>query len=804
MPGLQSEHVFNSAKVPRSWLLAVFIISAVTICFEILLGRVFTFSYYSVFGFMIITTAMFGVAAGGVALHLLLAFLPKKLNVRIQTILLLSTFGLGAILPFVWYFLNRIPLDPHKIFLQLNQLWNFVILFFLTALPFFFASLAIGSLFVIAKSHVGKIYAFDLAGAGLGGLLPALLIAPLTPAGIIKASAVLCLMASLFIVASLRHLRLEKMSAIGLLLQLGTMIWAFVAPGFDTIYVMPSKPIVRNLKPEDLQYTRWSALGRIDLYDIPEQNSWGIEYDGGMGHSQILRFDGDLSKVDPYNDNFVGGGFGYFDIFFTLRSQAEFLALGMGGGMEVIAMLRHQPHRVEALEINPILVRYLKNELAEATNHVFIREPVHLILDDARSFIERTNRKYDFITLFSILTEAAYAGGANALIENYVETKEAYVAYLQHLKPDGFLIVRTHNDRIIPTIAAALREIGQLNYAQHLAIVGPYIAIGRQPISASDLSAIRAQIRQHQLEPRTHWLPDDPKNVARKYAQLLTGNLDDLVERQSANFAVATDDLPFFNEYGKWRNFTWKGLLKMGIGVNPPMHIGGTRALVVLIIAGILGLLFLVVPVLITNHVQRLPAPTRSSAFVYCAAFLLTGIGYIVIELLLISRLTLYIGHPVYTFAAVLCCMLMGSGFAGYVLDHRMEQRSSRLPINIGLAAAIFLFVALIGPKLHAILALQNVAARIVTGGFLAGAVGFALGQIFPLLLFRLGRTAPDFVPICWGLNGYGSVLGGPLSMLLLTTVGFKLSILSVVVLYALLLLVVSLAKSVKSSSAIG
>ena len=184
---------------------------------------------------------------------------------------------------------------------------------------------------------------------------------------------------------------------------------------------------------------------------------------------------------------------------------------------------------------------------------------------------------------------------------------------------------------------------------------------------------------------------------------------------------------------------------------------------------------------------MQISAKSNKKAFSYYTIFFLIGIGYIIIELILISRLSLFIGPPSHAFNTVIASMLIGSGIAGYYLDKTMDKISIQLTRKVVIAIVTFFVIAMIGQKLHTILPIKILTVRIILGSFLSGLVGFTLGHIFPLAFFKLSSHSNDMLPICWGLNGYGSVIAGPLSMLFLTISGFKITIWIIIALYVII-----------------
>lgn len=161
-------------------LLPLFLVSAASIGFEIALTRYFAVAKWSEYGYWVISIAMVGLALSGVVLallrdafaragHWLLAALPPAL---------IAAAALG------YHFTATNPFNP----LQLQnaatwsgQLGN-IAAYYACLLPFFFLTgLYVGLSFVLNADRIGRVYGFDLTGAGTGALLVILLMYAVHP-----------------------------------------------------------------------------------------------------------------------------------------------------------------------------------------------------------------------------------------------------------------------------------------------------------------------------------------------------------------------------------------------------------------------------------------------------------------------------------------------------------------------------------------------------------------------------------------------------------------------------------------------
>ena len=137
------------------------------------------------------------------------------------------------------------------------------------------------------------------------------------------------------------------------------------------------------------------------------------------------------------------------------------LVLGSGMGNDVAAALRNGAGRVQAVEIDPLILRLGKELHFE---HPYQNPRVHVALNDARSYIENSHDQFDII-VFSLLDSHTTASHfTNIRIDNYVYTREAFQRARQLLKPDGLFIVKFQVDN--PWIAFRLQKLMQEAFGQ--------------------------------------------------------------------------------------------------------------------------------------------------------------------------------------------------------------------------------------------------------------------------------------------------------------------------------------------------
>jgi SAM-dependent methyltransferase len=134
------------------------------------------------------------------------------------------------------------------------------------------------------------------------------------------------------------------------------------------------------------------------------------------------------------------------------------LILGAGTGTDVAAALKHGAKRVDAVEIDPVILRLGQAHHPDAP----YRDPrVHLVTDDARHFLRTTNRKYDLVVFALIDSLTLQSSFSSVRLESYMFTEESFRAVRRLLEPKGVLVIYNYFrekwlvDRLANTAAAA-------------------------------------------------------------------------------------------------------------------------------------------------------------------------------------------------------------------------------------------------------------------------------------------------------------------------------------------------------------
>src|SRR6185436_7329213 len=100
---------------------------------------------------------------------------------------------------------------------------------------------------------------------------------------------------------------------------------------------------------------------------------------------------------------------------------------GTGGGRDLLSELVFGAASVDGVEINPIIVNdVMRGQFRDYSGAVYDRPDVSVTIEDGRSFVRRSPRRYDIIQASLVDTWAATSAGAYALSENSLYTVEAF------------------------------------------------------------------------------------------------------------------------------------------------------------------------------------------------------------------------------------------------------------------------------------------------------------------------------------------------------------------------------------------
>jgi hypothetical protein len=148
------------------------------------------------------------------------------------------------------------------------------------------------------------------------------------------------------------------------------------------------------------------------------------------------------------------------------------------------------------------------------------------------------------------------------------------------------------------------------------------------------------------------------------------------------------------------------------------------------------------------------------------------------VEIPLLQKGSLYLGHPTYALSVVLFSMLIFTGLGSFLSSKFPMDRLARTVAACLLAVG--LLVAVMTAALEWIVPNTiglPLSLRMLIIVSITGAVALPMGTAFPSGIRLLARTREESIPWVWALNGGASVLGSIFAMALSMSVGYRMAL---------------------------
>jgi hypothetical protein len=287
----------------------------------------------------------------------------------------------------------------------------------------------------------------------------------------------------------------------------------------------------------------------------------------------------------------------------------------------------------------------------------------------------------------------------------------------------------------------------------------------KSEFTPAEENAVQEFVAQHS-PLQILYSPSVPQNNA--FAQLIRSNDPNKFSRSYPyNVTPVNDNAPFFF-------FTLKPGKILHLGNDSAMdwkvNLGVAVLAMLLVISLIAVLAFLVLPLLFSKADRDRPSP----ALLY---FIAVGLGYILVEVTLIQRFVLFLGHPTYALTVVIFLMLLSSG-AGSVFSRRCLRDATQLWIPLAAVVVALLIYLGILPAILEHLVGAAFPAKLVISGLLLVPLGFAMGMPFPTGLRTLAEDLQQgSIEWAWAMNAASSVLGSVLAIVIAILFGFNVTL---------------------------
>ena len=777
-----------------------------TLAYQLLLTRIFSVTLWYHYTFMAISVTMFGLTLGATLVYLRPGWFPPAAAARQMGV---AAAAFAVLLVVVLLVHVRVRLMP---VFELDGPWlkpaGIAAYYLFLTLPFAASGVAVTLALTRFPEQSGTLYAADLIGAGLGCLLVAGLSSWIDAPNLVLLVAMLAAWGA--VVCQLdrgwRPLRGWRVAGgsgptvaqgltLSILLVLSGLVCFQHTPAGRRAQLVRLRWAKGTIEEPPL-FERWNAHSRVAVWpggsqpagwgfssrmpSCPPVRQWWLNIDASAG-SVMTEFHGDLAAVEYLRydvTNFVH----------YLRPRSRLLVMGAGGGRDVLSALYFRQPQVVAVEVNAAILEALNGRFGEQTGHLDRRPGVTFVHDDARAFLAREAPPFDIIQA-SLLDTWAATPAAYVLAENSLYTLEAWDLMLSRLTDRGVITfsrwytARGPSElyRLTALATAALQRRNVQDPRKHLLVVcRPHDSKSPQPTGVATLLLSRSAFSEADIET-AHRVAGElgfpvllsPRMAADPtLARVASGGLDELSRNSPIDLSPPTDDRPFFFDMIR------PGDVLSFLHTEDPSLKANVEAAAVLgvLLATVLTLAGLGVLVPLALSVRRLPPRDALPFFVYFASI---GLGFMLVEVGMFQRLSIFLGHPIHSITVVLCSLLVASGVGSWLSGGIVRQ-----PLHgraAGRCLAVLTVVVLaVGLMASPILDQCNTAStplRIAVAIALLVPLGLVMGMGFPIGM-RAASSWPAWTPWWFGINGAASVCGSVLAMVISLSLGIRATLL--------------------------
>ena len=802
-------------KIPFSVFAGIFLIALSTLLLEFTLTRILSVALWYHFAFMVISVALLGYGVSGV-FTASFGFLKRF---KISTLLSALAFMYGVSVIVCFLILNTIPFDPFSLLTDKMQFVFLPLYYIIITIPFFFSGMVITVIISNYKHGINKLYFLDLTGAGLACIAFVIFIPMLGGNGTIFIIAMIGFIAAAFF----SYQDNKKILLAAIIMAFFSLTFLIDVDNRFPISVTPNKIYGNYIKdrPDLKSFSEWNTFSKVDVMKDEEKSEDG--YDGQLaiideGNAtttipNVKKLPPDTKPADASNLAFV-----------TKDEPNKVFIIGSAGGGEILVSLFRNAKKIQAVEINGILNDLISSKMLFWTGPLVAgNNKVELITDDARSLITNSPDKYDVIVSAHTISSSAVSSGAMSMVENYVLTQEAVNEYVSHLSDDGVLYI-SRPETQVPKLITTLKKISDVKNSIIVFRRPPNdfetnksflagILFKKNGFTAAETEKIKSEAVTLSLK-----IDYDPFSKTNSlYKDLIEStNIDENIANSKLLIAPATDDKPFFDRNVGFTNLSFAGMKEIfaqnekGILALKDMPVSETTLLVILIqtiiIAGLL--IFLPLRKLLKNSSTKNDTSIVShnytkKIFPYFACL---GTGYIMIQIALIQKFTLFLGQPVVTLLTVISVMLIAGGLGsmysgqrkirntepnanpldpnknlvpGYPLGRpligNIDAHSKFINTSFIIIIALTLFIGILNPFIFSAFSGQPQIVRILISVIFIFPLGFFMGMPFPYGMSLINNDEKNIAAFAWGVNGFFSVLGTVLVMIIAMVAGYRI-----------------------------
>ena len=804
--------------VSAATCVAVALVSAAVIAYEVVLMRRLLLEHWHHFGYLVISIALLGFGASGSVL----ALVEARVRARPEKVLYWLAIGLAAAFIIMPRLAALLPASarfvPSDLWIQVRW-WG--LYWLATFVPFLAGAMFLGAALMTAGARAGRVYAYNLFGSGAGAMVAALLLSRLAadkglwPVLVLAGGGVLA-------VAWDWRGRVARRIVPALVLCAAALIaeWTWpLAPRYE------EHKYAAHLE-------RLAAQGSARRVDQGADPHGYVElFESSLFHdlpflalteappplySLVVNGDpaGSLLRITSTEQASVMDGTLMALPYRLICTSPGVLLVGESGGANVWLARRRGAARIDVVQPNAAIVALVRRWAGAA----FDVGSVSVSEQDPRRFLALAAApRYDLIQIVALEGMGVGSTGVRGLAEDHLATVEGFAACLRALRDDGVMAISRgveeparENVRLFATMVESLELIGVTDPARHLIQVRDYLGVctmaARSPLSSERCERLRAAIHEFRLTPVWYeGLPLDEVNqpdmlngppgthvdwLHYAASEILSPRREQFYSSWLLNVRPTCDDQPFFWDFYRPQAIAalqeaygdlWLTRAEVGrLFLYASLGIGAGAALLFILLPLTIEQLRQQVGTVTARGRKGVAADPRRSGVVVLGMILYfsgIGVGFMAVEMALISRAIYILGDPVIASAVVIGGLLVVSGCGSLTGERLIRGCTWLAPASVA-ALAVLMHVVGREPRVGE-----------VAGPFVLVActlpLAFFMGLPMPAGIAFLNRHRPRLVPWAWGVNGVSSVLATSLALVLAMAVGYSAVLLLAAAAYA-------------------
>jgi len=751
----------DNRNAERQISISIFLIGLTCLMYELIQVRMLSFFLGGISNFLAIPLALFGLALGSLYCH----FIYKGDRQALITRFSAAVFPLLAAVFLVFFWIaNTFFYDIH---VALQNPWRdsakLITYSIIFLPPYFVFGALLASFFEEGADRIGRLYFFDLLGAGLGCLLTPLLFTytDLAPTILTLLFAALLLLLNVDIK--------RKVAVVATMVLIYGALHALSANG--TVFkehpsaVRLARTLLKAHPKQGAkeEVIRWNALARTSLLrvrinnDHAQRSRFTITQDDGISNVHVLRYDTRVSKeagmkvLNQHTYPFVMG---------LKPKNILVMFAGVGRDMVLLDQLCERTAKITGVELNDAVANLAYNPVLFPMNlHNFFKlDRIRMITKEGRDFLNTSKDKYDLIYL---ATNGSIHATRTGHSRKYLDTYEAMGAYLNHLTGDGLMLFATQPVQWkIQAFKKLFAERNMPDFERSLMVMGHRTRIETDTmllkpsgLSRQDVDNVEAMAKERDPHMKRLYTPYSSRGVKR---------IINAVKAPLDRLDIITDDRPFIRKV-QYKDFT---LLPSQAQLKNQIYASSWIKIFTIFLFGIISLLVIAASRFIGGEASRVPWP-------WLLYFIVSGISYMCVEIGLIAKTELFLGNPLYAVAIILAFFLAFNGLGAFMQDKYKVMRGTKTLLVITSAAILWSVLAV--QLCNSYLLSIGIVFKIIAVALAVFPVGTALGMYYPFGVASLtAENKRSTIPMTYSLATLSSVLGSSFAMTGITNIGFS------------------------------